>query len=438
MSATATLDAPRARAYPARSTTAGAKPMGKVTISIPLITWRDGRPRFIPGKQARHEGWTGEDLRHGATGPWYSLDEAIAWSEQRQQDMADKRQAALESAAKAAAPAPRRPISNSVGHVFAAWQKSPPFQSKVWTDGRKRRKPLGRKTIHFYNYNSGIFQDRFPDVWASPVAALTPSVVDGMFEILEQERGLSTARAVIATLRVALSFARRKGMINDNPAKDLALPMAQPRVRAASITEIQSLINTADAIGRPDLGDMVLFATVTGQRQGDRISMIADQIAQDRVTLRQSKRGKLISVKIVPALARRLMAAMQRRSAQTVQCPQLMIDEANNAPWTSDRYSKTFARLRKQAVAGVADEAGNWISPPCETLADLTDQDLKDTNQTWLANASATDVEMAAIAGHSEATAANTRKHYVAINAKQSDNAIDKLEIWLAAEGAKF
>lgn len=412
--------------------------MGKVTISIPLITWRNGRPRFIPGRQARNEGWTGEDLRHGETGPWYSLDEAIAWSAQRHLDMADKRQDVLNTAAKATTPIARRPASNSLGHVFAAWQQSPPFRNKVWTDGRKRRKPLSHKTIKFYHGNSGIFQDRFPDAWAAPVAALTPSVVDGMFERLENERGLSTARAVVATLRVALSFARRKGMINDNPAKDLALPMAEPRVRAASITEIHSLISTADAIGRPELADMVLFAAITGQRQGDRLSMIADQIAHDRVTLRQSKRGKLVSVKIVPALAKRLQAAQQRRAGHKVQYPQLLIDEANNLPWTEDRYRKHFAKLRSQAVSGVIGEKGTWLVPPCETLADLTDQDLKDTNQTWLANASATDVEMAAIAGHSEATAASTRKHYVAINATQSDNAIDKLEIWLAAEGAQF
>lgn len=408
--------------------------MGKVTISIPLVTWRDGRPRFIPGRQARAEGWTGEDLRHGETGPWFTLDEAIAWSARRQRDMDSRRQDQ-----QSETPAPAQTMSsNSVAHLIKAWQKSPAFRNKVWSDGRKRRKPLAPKTIHFYHYNSGILQKRFPDIWAAPAAALTPAIVNGLFETLEEERGIATARAVIATLRRALSWGRLKFQLYGNAAKDLHLPMAEPRVRAASIAEVRCLVITADAIGRPDLADMILFAALTGQRQGDRIAMLAHQIVDNRITLQQSKRGKQISIKVLPILAIRLRAAMARRAARTVQYPHLFLNELDNKPWTADLYRKKFRQLRTAAAAGVMGANGKWISPPCQSLEDLTDQDLKDTNQTWLANASATDVEMAATAGHSEATAAQTRKHYVAINATQADNAMDKLSSWLAGEGAKF
>ena len=55
--------------------------VGKVTVSIPHVTWREGRPRFIPGRHLRAEGFKGRDLRHD-DGRWFTIDEAAAWSEQ--------------------------------------------------------------------------------------------------------------------------------------------------------------------------------------------------------------------------------------------------------------------------------------------------------------------------------------------------------------------
>ncbi|WP_287391531.1 hypothetical protein, partial [Mesorhizobium sp.] len=67
--------------------------MGKVEINIPLVTWRDGRPRFFASKVHRQLGYKGEDLRHGKSGPWFTVEEAIAWSDARQLELKQKRAA---------------------------------------------------------------------------------------------------------------------------------------------------------------------------------------------------------------------------------------------------------------------------------------------------------------------------------------------------------
>ena len=50
----------------------------------PFIYWRDGRPRFIPGRAERKLGFKGEDLRGDSidgvkTGPWLTFEQAVAW-----------------------------------------------------------------------------------------------------------------------------------------------------------------------------------------------------------------------------------------------------------------------------------------------------------------------------------------------------------------------
>jgi len=57
--------------------------MGTVIVKIPLVTWRDGRPRYFPSPAQRALGYKGEDLRQGEKGPWFDLKQAEAWSKAR-------------------------------------------------------------------------------------------------------------------------------------------------------------------------------------------------------------------------------------------------------------------------------------------------------------------------------------------------------------------
>lgn len=63
-------------------------------------------------------------------------------------------------------------------------------------------------------------------------------------------------------------------------------------------------------------------------------------------------------------------------------------------------------------------------------VADLRDQDLRDTAFTWLATSGATDSEIAAVTGHSPTTIAQMKKHYLAINPEMAANAVTKWDAW--------
>src|SRR5574337_219876 len=57
------------------------RPM-KITVRIPYVVWRDGRPRFVPGPELRTLGFKGENLRR-PDGRWLDVEEARAWAEAR-------------------------------------------------------------------------------------------------------------------------------------------------------------------------------------------------------------------------------------------------------------------------------------------------------------------------------------------------------------------
>ena len=76
-----------------------------------------------------------------------------------------------------------------------------------------------------------------------------------------------------------------------------------------------------------------------------------------------------------------------------------------------------------------------WRLPPCPSLADKRDQDLRDTAVTWLARAGATLPEIASITGHSLASIHAIMKHYLAMTPELGDAGIDKLIAWMEREG---
>jgi hypothetical protein len=75
------------------------------------------------------------------------------------------------------------------------------------------------------------------------------------------------------------------------------------------------------------------------------------------------------------------------------------------------------------------------LTPPCRSLTDKHDQDLRDTAVTWLARAGATLPEIASITGHSLGSIHSIMKHYLALSPELSDAGIEKLIVWMTREG---
>ncbi|SFT66758.1 hypothetical protein SAMN05444141_102643 [Pseudovibrio denitrificans] len=392
--------------------------MAKLQIKIPHIAWRDGRPRFNPGPGLRRLGYKGEDLKDSA-GNWLGLEASIQWANKRSEEIAARRDA-VKMGAKIQQPKRRAPIF-AVSSLIANWQQSPKFQN------------LAPKTQEWYRQMGNALANFDEEFWAAPAAGISTPIAYGLYEALEVEKGLTTARGIIATCRSAWSYGKLKGLVGDNPFRELKMNVPRPRVRVGTIHEMKQLIAAADAFGRPEIGDAIMIGLCTGQRQGDRLSLVEDSRKDGRINLRQNKTGALVSMPELNEVTRRLNAAKVRRANWKVKYPHLIQDEKDQKPFsiTSKHYSRKFREIREYAVSG--DPAKGL--KPTPSLVDFTDQDLRDTAVTWLANARCHIPEICSITGHSLESAQKILKHYLATTPEQADNAMAKLKEWIEAKG---
>jgi hypothetical protein len=427
-------DGPLAIAARAGMASGAARPQeapvmqARPAIRLPHISWRAGRPRFSPSATLRRLGLRGEDLRHGRDGPWFSEGECLDWLN----TTLTPRIAAARAAA-AARPSARpatlarliAPPVYSLGQMFADLWRRPEFQGAAVADGRRRRKPLSPRTVKWYKAMAGLVARTDPDLWAASADAMSAAQWARFIERIEAAHGLDTARAVRATLSMAfgrMGIRTRKG---ERPLRDARLPAPPPRLRVASLGDMLHLVATADAMGRPEIGDSVMLGLMTCQRQGDRLALEGGQMVGGEIMLRQRKTGRALLVPANPVVLRRLEAARQRRQSQQVQWPQLVIDERAGRPWAEggDHYRHVFAAIRDKAAA------------TAPALAGLRDQDLRDIGITWLANAGCDAIRIAAISGHSLASIHQVLRHYLSAHPDQARAAIGLQVRWLEQQG---
>lgn len=449
----------------ASGTAREAKRMGTVVIKIPLVTWRDGRPRFIPGPSTAALGFKGEDLRHGKAGPWFTLDEAIAWSRKRQAELAARRAAiaAGETTAKRTArevAGERAAGQVTVGRVVQNFLAGPRLQGKPIVEGKRRREPLAPDTVRNYRLTARVLE-QFDDgeVWNAPADDLSGRALAGILEGIEVARGLAQARAV----RGLVSVAFRNGLGRThrrNPAAELevTLPMLDEDCRPGSVAEIRQLVAVADTLGFPDAGDLIVAGVWTGQRQTDRLSVCAPDLGADGILFAPSKKKKKkrLLVPVAAALSARRTVAKARRKGWRVQPLALFPCELTGRAWKRDWWQKVMRIIRVAAATGDAErQADGSLSrdaakvlkgrdvkalltgagiEPMPSLADWTDKHCRDTCLSWLALAGADDFEIAGFSGHAFGEDKRILKHYVAVPPEFARRGMVKLEAWYAAQ----
>lgn len=456
------------------------RPMGKVEISIPLVTWRDGRPRFFPSPAARALGYAGEDLRHGPVargvkrGPWFTLEECMAWSKARLAELAEKRGAlaggdTTPRKVVAATRRARRPHGLlTVGQLVEKFRASPRMLGKEVREGKKRRQPLSPGTIKFYRGAASCLE-KFDNgfAWAEPAAELTSEVLSGLLDGIEKAHGLSQARNVRSLVSAAWSWGRAEKLVAGNPVAELEarLPELEPDVRPASVEEIEVLIAGVDALGFPDVGDMVAWGPWCGQRQNDRLALMESQITTDGVYWQPNKkrrRKERLLIPLAPIARARLEAARARRSAWKVTKLEndrhVFICERTQRPWKADWYVKCF-RVLSYAVAtgelyrdrdGKLDRAALKLLrgvdikgrlaaagvPLMPSLATLNDKHLRDTCLNWLQLAGAKPY-LPGFSGHAYGHDDAILKHYLAVPPELARQGMALLEAWHAGKLAE-
>jgi integrase len=387
-----------------------------VQVKLRYCVWRDGRPRFVPSADLRALGFKGQDLKH-PDGRWFNILETEAWLNKLLQQITDRRD-------KKAQGKRLKPVANAkaylVSNLFADMLAQDP---KLQSPDKVRGQVRSPHTVRFYRSMANILANHDPELWASPAAAVSVVVAHGLYEELAFDKvkgkSLTTARGVIAACRRAWSWGRKKGLVRDNPFMNLGMEMPEGRTRAATVQELRHFVATCDSAGRPEVGDMILLGVFTAQRQADRLAMQRSQVSAGRFRVQQQKgRVRVVVSGPLPAfvLARLEAAWGRRKAAHVVQHSHVCIDERLNAPWNEHAYRHVFAELRKLAAETMP------------SLADLRDQDLRDTALSWARDGGAENFEVRRkLSGHSPQSAELEEKHYLAMAERQGDEAVQAI-----------
>lgn len=376
-------------------------------LKIAYLKWRAGRPRWEPGPSLRDKGWKGRDLRDEA-GEWLDLNAAIKAASALNAEVAGWKAA---GGPKRRPAAPLRP-SRTGDHLWDIYKVSPRYTKRA------------ASTKADYKNKAAVFLAEFGDV---PVAAIEKSHLYRWWEELYAERGHAMANGVIAVVRAMLSHATRIGWRADNPARELGLETVQPRQVFWLPKEVAAIVAAADRIGVPSVGDAVIVALHSGQRQGDVLAMPRRIFAEQRIRLSQlkmrSRGGALIDAPMTPAMALRIAAIRARRQDNVINPNEpLILREDTGKAYDVHAYRKAFRRARDVAAVD------------CPSVVDKRFQDLRDTAVTRLALAGCDMPQIAAITGHSLVSITAIIRHYLVLQPEMADAAIAKLSAWLEAQ----
>lgn len=380
-------------------------------IDVPYFKWRGtssgkGRPRWEPGPALRAKGFKGRDLKDDA-GEWLDYGRALQAAMTCNEQVAEwKRTGEI-----------RRPpagtkLARSGRQLWEMYIASPRFQK------------LAVRTRADYASKAKLWLDEFGDI---AVPALRKSDLHSWWEMLYRDHGHAMANGTLAVARAMLSYAEIKDWRTDNPARALGIATLPARCMVWSPSELEALITAADSLGLPGIGDAVVIALHTGQRQADVLALAEPQTAGGLSVFKQAKTGARVRVPHTDQLAARLAALQIRRSAGPVvaigPAAGPLIRNAKGGTYDGSSFGKDWRRVRARAAETLSACAGKLFL------------DLRDTAITRLALAGCTVAEIRAITGHSLETVHQVLKHYLALDDRMAVAAIAKLKSWMQEEG---
>lgn len=387
-----------------------------IIIKIPYCVWREGRPRYVPGPTHQAMGYRSMDLKHDS-GRWFTLAETQGWVDKLKAEITARKE---QGKVKKKHSELQKPKGYLVADLLADMLRDDPKLQKA---GTTKVKALSSDTRRYYQTMADTLQAFDEEVWAAPAASVSVPVAWGLYEKLYADKGLHMARGVIATCRRAWGWGIKRGKVEQNPWRGLGMETPDGRRRPATVDELRHYMAIADANKRPEMADMAMLAVFTSQRQADRLAMHWGQVSKNRLTLAQNKTGKAITFDLPAELLARLEAAMERRKANTLQHKQLVIDERANSPWKRDHYRHVHAGLIKLAMVAMP------------SIADLRDQDWRDTALTWARQGGAEFEKRRMLSGHSQQSAALEEKAYLGDVGTEGTDAVNAiLTVWRGKE----
>lgn len=366
------------------------------------------RPRWEPGPGLRARGFSGEDLKDDA-GLWLGLEAAIARAETLNAEVAG-------------APKPRKKQiseTRSCRALVETYYRSVDYRH------------LAPQTQYDYRLKLGIWLQTFGD---ELVRAVRKPHLVAYWQTIHDSRGHHMAAGITRVVGAVMTHAELIGWRDEdtNPAHKLKRPTPPGRLVLWTPEEVAAVIEAGDAMGLASIGDAVLLALHSGQRQQDVLVLPETLIDAGALKLSQAKTKARVDAPMTPQLLKRLEEARRRkRLAGIWQAPEIVVSEATGEAYRADHFRHTFAAVRAEAAkCATAEER-------CPSLGERHFQDLRDTAVTRLALAGCDLIRIIAITGHSAASVQMIMKHYLTLNTAMAAEAIGKLVVWMEKEGVR-
>lgn len=307
-------------------------------------------------------------------------------------------------AGSAAAPGAGGATGATLDHVIARYKADAAYRD------------CAPKTRAGYDYCARILSAWSGD---APVGAITRPLLKAFYRHVRMVHP-AKANAVLRFARIVLNFAVSEDLAAVNVARDVRLKGTGQKGRLWSREAVAAFVAAADAAGRHSIGTAVVLNEWLGQREGDVLALKRAAYAGGRIAVTQAKTGARVElpVDLVAPLARRLEDELARQASRkvTALAPDraLLIDERTGRAWNTTTFIHAFAEVRAAAVQA------------CPELEGLFFMHLRHTAITRLAEAGVEIPGIAAITGHSLASAQAIVDRYLVRTASLARGAFQK------------
>lgn len=373
--------------------------------------------RFAPGPGLRAAGARSQILR-AADGALLGLEAARAF-----------RDAALARAkagqAPPASPHVARPLSlNQLWAAYRADTQAEIDANQALAPERRDQDVIRPGTLKFY---ASTIKPWLAFAGDEPAGALDADTVAAQYKTQKATRSHHSAAASLAALRAVYAYGVRAGRVAANPAAGHGFAAPPGRLRLGSPEETCALVESADALAQPRMGDAIVAALWTAQRQADLLDCdLGRQLEVDgddaflvfarthRADFSQQKTGGRAQVLVLQPLKNRLDG---RRVGRLAPGP-------NGARWAADKFRRCYREVREHAAKRVA------------SVADLQFRDLRDTAITRLHLAGIDLARIALWSGHSMKTIQQILDaHYLVATREAARDAGASFEAWRLRSG---
>ena len=372
------------------------------SLKIPYLVFRDGRPRWVPGKHLRAQGFKGQDLKDSAGG-WLSPLDAMARAKELNAAIAASKALCSD------APLPKLPKGErSTAALIHRYRQSVTFCQTA------------KKTQSTYAYHMRLIDQLFGDL---PVDRVSLEMIEDFYKELQEDHGDATANAVIRTGKLLWNYAIKHEWLLINRWTKLDIKALNGRLVVWTADEIRLLIATAERLGWASQAHAILLGLFTGQRQADVLALSEVACEGGFIAIKQKKTGARVRIPILPHLQARFFDVLKAgrsgpSAGKVTPLPSrpILVCETTGEGWKPDYFRHVFARIR--------EEAGKQMP----SVLDKRWSDLRDTTVTWLALAGSSVPEIATITGHSLKTVTEIiDKHYLVRDDALGEAAAKKL-----------